>query len=63
LVYKSSGIDWKKLRLAAQIKAIVEQLDTMILAFEQISPAIQESDYPEIKINKISNSCCYSRAI
>jgi ppGpp synthetase/RelA/SpoT-type nucleotidyltranferase len=50
LVYKSSGIDWKKLRLAAQIKAIVEQLDTMILAFEQISPAIQESDYPEIKI-------------
>jgi ppGpp synthetase/RelA/SpoT-type nucleotidyltranferase len=50
LVYKSSVIDWKKLRLAAQIKAIVEQLDTMILAFEQISPAIQESDYPEIKI-------------
>ncbi|TAE84869.1 MAG: hypothetical protein EAZ83_04645 [Oscillatoriales cyanobacterium] len=27
LVYKSSEIDWKKLRLAAQIKAIVEQLD------------------------------------
>jgi ppGpp synthetase/RelA/SpoT-type nucleotidyltranferase len=49
LVYKSSEVDWKKLRLAAQIKAIVEQLDTMILAFEQISPAIQESDYPEIK--------------
>lgn len=49
LVYKGSEIDWKKLRLAAQIKAIVEQLDTMILAFEQISPAIQESDYPEIK--------------
>ena len=49
LVYKSSEIDWKKLRLAAQIKAIVEQLDTMILAFEQISPAIQESEYPEIK--------------
>lgn len=49
LVYKISEIDWKKLRLAAQIKAIVEQLDTMILAFEQISPAIQESDYPEIK--------------
>jgi len=49
LVYKSSEIDWKKLRLAAQIKAIVEQLDTMILAFEQISPVIQASDYPEIK--------------
>jgi ppGpp synthetase/RelA/SpoT-type nucleotidyltranferase len=49
LVYKGSEIDWKKLRLAAQIKAIVEQLDTMILAFEQISPFIQESEYPEIK--------------
>ena len=49
LVYKGSEIDWKKLRLAAQIKATVEQLDTMILAFEQISPAIQESEYPEIK--------------
>jgi len=49
LVYKGSEIDWKKLRLAAQIKASVEQLDTMILAFEQISSAIQESDYPEIK--------------
>jgi ppGpp synthetase/RelA/SpoT-type nucleotidyltranferase len=49
LVYKGSEIDWKKLRLAAQIKAIVEQLDTMILAFEQISPAIQESEDPETK--------------
>ena len=31
LVYKSDEIDWKKLRLAAQIKATVEQLDTMIM--------------------------------
>jgi hypothetical protein len=37
LVYKSSEIDWKRLRLAAQIKANVEQLDTLILAFEQTS--------------------------
>lgn len=49
LVYKSPEIDWKKQRLAAQIKAMVEQLDTMILAFEQISPVIQESDDPEFK--------------
>ncbi|MBD1835013.1 hypothetical protein H6F61_20525 [Cyanobacteria bacterium FACHB-472] len=49
LVYKSAEIDWKKLRLAAQIKASVEQLDTLIMAFEQVSPTIQENDYPEIK--------------
>lgn len=49
LVYKSDEIDWKKLRLAAQIKATVEQLDTMIMAFEQIASTIQEHEYPEIK--------------
>ena len=55
LVYKSPEIDWKKLRLAAQIKANVEQLDTLILAFEQTSAIIQENDYPEIKIkNKLA---------
>lgn len=49
LVYKSSEIDWKRLRLAAQIKATVEQLDMLILAFDQASSIIDESDYPEIK--------------
>ncbi len=49
LVYKSSEINWKKLRLAAQIKANVEQLDTLILAFEETSLIIQENNYPDIK--------------
>lgn len=49
LVYKSSEIDWKKQRLAAQIKATVEQLDMLIIAFDQASSMINESDYPEIK--------------
>lgn len=52
LVYKSSEIDWRKLRLAAQIKANVEQLDTLILAFEQTSLIIQENNYPDIKIKR-----------
>ncbi|MCT7960071.1 hypothetical protein NG791_05250 [Laspinema sp. D1] len=60
LVYKSSEIDWKKLRLAAQIKSTVEQLDTLILAFETVADAIQESNYPElkkkIKIGELTNS-------
>ena len=50
LVYKNSEIDWKKLRLAAQIKANVEQLDMLILAFEQTSTFIKDNNYPEIKI-------------
>lgn len=50
LVYKTSEIDWKRLRLAAQIKANVEQLDTLILAFEQTSLIIQDNNYYDIKI-------------
>lgn len=49
LVYKSSEIDWKKLRLAAQIKATVEQLDTLIMAFQETSGFIEDNDYSEIK--------------
>lgn len=48
LVYKSSEIDWKRLRLAAQIKATVEQLDTLILAFDQASSIIQDCNSDEI---------------
>jgi ppGpp synthetase/RelA/SpoT-type nucleotidyltranferase len=50
LVYKNSEIDWKRLRLAAQIKANVEQLDMLILAFEKTSEFIQNNNYNEIKI-------------
>ncbi|MBC6417941.1 MAG: hypothetical protein GDA44_03685, partial [Prochloron sp. SP5CPC1] len=52
IVYKSSDIDWRKFRLAAQIKATVEQLDMLILAFEQNSEFIQNNDYREIKIKR-----------
>ena len=52
LVYKSSEIDWRRFRLAAQIKATVEQLDTLILAFEETSKIIQNNDYPDIKIKR-----------
>lgn len=52
LVYKSSEIDWRRLRLAAQIKATVEQLDTLILAFQETSAFIEDNDYSEIKIKR-----------
>lgn len=52
LVYKNSEIDWRRLRLAAQIKATVEQLDTLILAFQETSIFIEDNDYSEIKIKR-----------
>jgi ppGpp synthetase/RelA/SpoT-type nucleotidyltranferase len=52
LVYKNDEIDWKKLRLAAQIKANVEQLDTLILAFDRTSSIITECDNFDLKIKR-----------
>src|SRR3989442_9634157 len=57
LVYKGSDIDWRRQRLAAQIKATVEQLDILILSFEHAFPHILENPWPETKAKqKISTS-------
>ena len=37
LVYKADEIDWRRLRLAAQLKAAVEQIEMIIAAFEFVS--------------------------
>lgn len=58
LTYKSSEVDWKRLRLAAQIKATVEQLDTLILGFEQLSASVSESPWTEIK-----DKCRFAKVI
>ncbi|MGJ5820206.1 hypothetical protein [Paludibaculum fermentans] len=49
LAYKSADVSWNHLRLAAQLKAAVEQMDTLILAFEGASEKVQSSVWPEIK--------------
>jgi len=48
LTYKSNSLDWKRFRLAAQIKATSEQLDLLIVQFEQLAAAIPESPWPEL---------------
>lgn len=48
LVYKGDRVDWKKQRLAAQLKAAVEQIEMIIGAFDQVSVAVPESEWPEI---------------
>jgi ppGpp synthetase/RelA/SpoT-type nucleotidyltranferase len=52
LTYKSNQIDWRRLRLSAQIKAIVEQLDVAILGFEQMAPLIAENPDRRLQIKR-----------
>jgi len=47
LVYKGDSVDWRRLRLAAQLKAAVEQIEVLIGAFDTASTAIQESPWQE----------------
>jgi ppGpp synthetase/RelA/SpoT-type nucleotidyltranferase len=49
LTYKSEMVDWKRLRLTAQLKAAVEQLDLLLLAFEESVGHVPESIWPEIQ--------------
>lgn len=47
LVYKSDSIDWRKARLAAQLKAAVEQIEMTIAGFETNLDYIPASRHPE----------------
>lgn len=49
LVYKSEKIDWKRYRLAAQLKAVVEQMDMLVMGFDQASKFISENAWPEVE--------------
>ena len=56
LAYKSKTIDWKILRLAAQLKSSVEQLDMISLGAHDIKSSIQEHKWPETEIKtKVCN--------
>lgn len=43
IVYKGSDIDWRRIRLSSQLKAISEGLDASIAGFDTISNSIVES--------------------
>jgi ppGpp synthetase/RelA/SpoT-type nucleotidyltranferase len=49
LVYKGSSIDWKRARLAAQLKATSEGLDAAVAAFEYLADAIEESPWDRFR--------------
>ncbi|MDD3710229.1 MAG: RelA/SpoT domain-containing protein [Methanothrix sp.] len=50
LTYKSEVIDWKRYRLTAQLKAVVEQMDMLVTGFDQASKNISEHNWPEIEM-------------
>lgn len=48
LVYKGSVVDWKRMRLAAQLKATSEGLDAAIAAFDHLASGITESPWARL---------------
>jgi hypothetical protein len=42
-------VDWRRLRLAAQLRATIEQLDQVIVGFEQSVAVISEQPWPEVQ--------------
>lgn len=49
LVYKGGSVDWRRARLAAQLKATVEQMDSMILGFDGLAEHIRASPWPTLE--------------
>lgn len=52
LAYKSSEIDWKVMRLSAQLRASIEQLDMLVSSFSVIKDNVTESEWLDISIMK-----------
>lgn len=48
LTYKSREVNWRHLRLAAQLRAAVEQLDQLVVGFEATASLIPDQDWPEV---------------
>lgn len=52
LSYKAGQVSWQRSRLAAELKAAVEQLDMVVLGFDQALTNIEESDWPALEAQK-----------
>ncbi len=53
LVYKGETIDWRRLRLMAQLKAATEQLDQLITGFDEVAEKILDQQWPEVSAKKL----------
>jgi Region found in RelA / SpoT proteins len=61
LAYKGERVDWSRLRLAAQLKASVEQLDMLVLGFDSAASAIHQQRWPEVVIRSTIEHAFRSR--
>lgn len=52
LAYKSSVVDWRSLRLAATLKATVEQMDLLLTDFAHATNVMEEAPWLEIQRKK-----------
>jgi len=48
LAYKAARVDWRHMRLAAQMRAATEQLDQVVAGFENSATFITEQVWPEV---------------
>lgn len=48
LTYKGREIDWRRLRLSAQLKAAVEQLDLLVLGFDEATQHVAEHEWFDV---------------
>ncbi len=51
MAYKTAQNDWRLLRLAAQLRAVIEQLDQLVQGYEKTAEFITEQEWPEVKAN------------
>jgi len=52
LSYKSTNVDWRHKRLAAQLRATIEQLDQVVSGFEESAAFITQQSWPEVDEQK-----------
>jgi ppGpp synthetase/RelA/SpoT-type nucleotidyltranferase len=52
LVYKANTVDWQRIRLAAQLKAAVEQIDMLINNFERSADSVPVSDHDDTTVRR-----------
>jgi ppGpp synthetase/RelA/SpoT-type nucleotidyltranferase len=50
--YKAAHVDWRRMRLVAQLKAAVEQLDALVAGFEFVEGTLSEQHWPQVAAQK-----------
>lgn len=52
LTYKGERVDWRRMRLVAQLRAAIEQLDSLVAGFDGIAESIYDQAWPDVVAQK-----------